>query len=223
MDACWTLLALDLAAIVAGSGPRAEHCELKGLQCSGNLAVRSFFISDAAHSLQVGARVALNHRHHPAAAVSGQCSAVSLSRRAMGKSSRAVGSPKYYSLPACDQMTAAPSLALATMPGVPMQRQHAAQTLSQMRCKLMQALPKEMAVPLAKGDKAFVLRWIPEEPPITELAPLRCTPTLSSLLKWCSVHLHADSLQVAGAAARSAPSIAAVSPIWAPCHQGATH
>ena len=46
----------------------------------------------------------------------------------------------------------------------------------------MQALPKEMAVPLAKGDKAFVLRWIPVEPPITELAPLRCALTLNGLL-----------------------------------------
>ena len=67
-------MALDLLAIVAGSGPRAQHFELKGLQCSGNLAVRSFFISDAAYGLQVGARGHTpNHWHHSAAAVSGQC------------------------------------------------------------------------------------------------------------------------------------------------------
>ena len=94
VDACWTLLALDLAAVVAGSGPRAEHCELKALQCCGNLAVRSFFISDAAYGLQVGARGhALNRWHHLAAAVSGQCWAVSPSRQAMGESSLAAGSP----------------------------------------------------------------------------------------------------------------------------------
>ena len=104
-----------------------------------------------------------------------------------------------------------------------MQHQHAAQTVSQQTCKSMQALPTEMAVPLARGDKAFVLRWIPEEPSITELAPLRCTLTVSRLLRWCSMRLYADGLQAAGGAACSAPSAPSVSPSWAPCHQGATH